>query len=155
MGSRLTWLLTFSLMLSGCSLLTPKFERPTVSVIAVQVVHANLFEQTIRLTLSVHNPNDRVLPVRRLTADLRTDGEEIATGESDAAFDVPARGDASFTISIKANMAIVLLQIANHRRDHTDAINYDVTGVVSLDLPFLRSLSFRQSGSFSLADYLG
>jgi LEA14-like dessication related protein len=144
-------LFAFSLLLlSACSLFAPKFEKPEVSVVGVRLVGGNLLQQNFRVTLKVHNPNDRVIPVSRLTADLRVAGEEIASGQSSEAFSVPAQGDAQFDVLITANLAVVLTQLAKHRDMPNDAIVYDVTGVASLDLPFMRSLPFHQSGSFSL-----
>jgi len=139
-------LIVLSLLLAAC---TPHFEKPTVSVVGVRLQGGNLFQQNFLVTLKVHNPNNRVLPVSRLSADLRTDGEAIASGESNGAFKVPALGDADFDVSVKANMALLLVQLAKRHDDRSDQIDYDVTGVVSLDLPFLRSLPFHQNGAFS------
>ncbi len=139
-------LIVLSLLVAAC---TPHFEKPTVSVVGVQLQGGNLWQQNFLVTLKVHNPNNRVLPVSRLSADLRTDGEEVATGESNGAFKVPALGDADFEVSVKANMALMLLQLSKRHGDRSDQIDYDVTGVVSLDLPFLRSLQFHQNGAFS------
>jgi LEA14-like dessication related protein len=139
-------LIVLSLLLAAC---TPHFEKPTVSVVGVRLQGGNLFQQNFLVTLKVHNPNNRVLPVSRLSADLRTDGEAIASGESNGAFKVPALGDADFDVSVKANMALLLVQLAKRHNDRSDQIDYDVTGVVSLDLPFLRSLPFHQNGAFS------
>jgi hypothetical protein len=50
-------------------------------------------------------------------------------------------------MTISANMAMALLQLANR---HADSIDYEVTGAASLDLPFLHDLPFHQTGSFSL-----
>ncbi len=147
-------MIAFSLALGGCSILQPKFERPTITVAGVQFVGGTLLQQAFRVTLKVHNPNDRLLPVSRLSADLRTDGEEIASGESTQAFDVPPRGDASFDVMVSANVALVLLQFAKHRHDHSDTIAYEVTGTVSLNLPFLHAVPFHQTGSFSWRDDL-
>jgi LEA14-like dessication related protein len=146
MLSRVPFLIVFALLAAGC---VPHFEKPTVSVVGVQLQGGNLWQQNFLVTLKVHNPNNRVLPVSRLSADLRTDGAEVATGESSGAFQVPAFGDADFAVSVKANMALLLLQLAKRRDDHSDAIDYDVSGVVSLDLPFLRTLPFHQTGAFS------
>jgi LEA14-like dessication related protein len=128
---------------------TPHFEKPTVSVVGVQLQGGNLWQQNFLVTLKVHNPNGRVLPVSRLSAELRTDGEEIASGESNGAFKVPAFGDADFGVAVKANMALLLLQLSKRHDARSDQIDYDVSGVVSLDLPFLRSLAFHQNGAFA------
>jgi len=139
-------LIVLSLLLAAC---VSHYEKPTVSVVGVRLQGGNLFQQNFLVTLKVHNPNNRVLPVSRLSADLRTDGEAIASGESNGAFKVPALGDADFDVSVKANMALLLVQLAKRHDDRSDQIDYDVTGVVSLDLPFLRSLPFHQNGAFS------
>ncbi len=142
-------MIVLSLGLGACALIHPNFTRPMVSVVGVQFVGGNLLQQDFRVTLKVQNPNDRVLPVSHLSADLRTDGEEIASGESARAFDVPPHGEANFEVMVSANIALAMLQLAKHRHDQSDAINYDVTGSVTLNLPFLRAIPFHQSGTFS------
>jgi LEA14-like dessication related protein len=139
-------LILLSLCAAAC---TPHFEKPTVSVVGVRLQGGNLIQQNFLVTLKVHNPNNRVLPVSRLSAELRTDGEAVASGESTGAFQVPALGDADFDVSVKANLALMLLQLAKRHDDRSDRIDYDVTGVVSLDLPFFRALPFHQNGAFS------
>jgi len=140
----------WSLCLAACSLLTPKFDRPTVSVAGIELTNGNLLQQTFRVKLNIQNPNDRALPVRGLHASLSVEGEHIAEGQNDRAFVVPAKGDIDFDLTITANMALALLKLANKMDQHADSIDYDVSGAASIDLPFLRDLPFHQTGSFSL-----
>jgi len=140
----------WSLCLAACSLLTPKFERPTVSVAGIELTNGNLLQQTFRVKLNIQNPNDRALPVRGLHASLSVEGEHIAEGQNDRAFVVPAKGDTDFDVLITANMALALLKLANKMDQHADSIDYDVSGAASIDLPFLHDLPFHQTGSFSL-----
>jgi hypothetical protein len=56
-------------------------------------------------------------------------------------------GQSEFDMTISANVAMALLQLANR---HADSVDYDVTGAASLDLPFLHDLPFHQTGSLSL-----
>jgi LEA14-like dessication related protein len=150
-GLRLVAGLTICLLLpAACSLLAPKFERPTVTVIGVELVSGNLLQQNFRVKFNIQNPNDRVLPVRGLQASLNVGGEPVAQGQNDRAFVVPAAGNVDFDLMIQANMALALLKLANRLDQHADSIDYDVSGVASLDLPFLRNLPFHQTGSFSL-----
>jgi LEA14-like dessication related protein len=141
---------TCALCLAACSLVTPKFERPTLSVIGIEMVNGNLLQQNFRVKFNIQNPNDRALPVSGLHASLSVGGEHIAEGENDRAFVVPARGDIDFDMMIKANMALALLKLANRMDQHADSIDYDVSGAASIDLPFLRNLPFHQTGSFPL-----
>ena len=144
--------LGWSLCLVACSLMTPRFERPTVSVAGIELVNGNLLQQHFRVKFNIQNPNDRALPVRGLHATLSVGGEQIAQGQNDHAFVVPAQGDIAFDMMITANMALAVLKFADKLDQHADSIDYDLSGAASIDLPFLRDLPFHQSGSFSLKD---
>jgi LEA14-like dessication related protein len=135
---------------AGCSLLTPKFERPTLSVASVAMVSGNLFQQNLLVTFDIQNPNDRALPVTSLHAELNVGGDRLASGVTNHAFVVPARGATQFDMTITANMAVVLLKLGQKSGQHPDSIDYDMTGGASIDLPFLRDLPFHQTGSFPL-----
>ncbi|MGC1524202.1 MAG: LEA type 2 family protein [Steroidobacteraceae bacterium] len=149
---KLTWAvpLLLWLTLGACSALAPKFNRPTVSVVSVEMRGGNLLQQTFAVKLNVRNPNDRALPVSGLHLSLSTGGEEIASGASDRAFVVPAFGDSEFDMTIKANMALAILKLANKMNQHADSIDYDISGTASLDLPFMHDLPFHQTGSFAI-----
>ena len=142
----------WSLSLAACSLMTPKFERPALSVAGIELVSGNLLQQQFRVKFNIHNPNDRALPVRGLHASLSVAGEHVADGHNDRAFVVPARGNVDFDLMITANLALAALKLANKMEQSADSIDYDLSGAASIDLPFLRDLPVHQTGSFSLRD---
>ena len=111
----------------------------------------SLLQQNFALKLNIQNPNDRALPVRGLHAELNVGGEQIASGVSDHAVIVPALGDSEFDMTITANLALALLTLTDKAHQHADSIDYDLTGEASVDLPFLRSLPFHQSGTFRIS----
>ena len=150
MSPRACSAVVFSVLLAACSLITPKFEKPSVSVSSISLESGNLLQQNFRVVLKIHNPNSRSLPIKALSADLKVSGEEIASGQSSRPVTVPAFGDADMEVGISANMALALLKLSKHGDAHGDAIGYDLTGVVTLELPFFRSLPFHESGSFDL-----
>jgi len=143
-------LIAVSTLWSACTLFAPKFERPVLSVVGINMVGGNFLQQNFRVTMNIHNPNDQSLPVKGLTATLRVDGEEIASGTIDRPVSVAAHGDTEFDMVIKANMALALLHLGQHAQDHSDAVAYELVGAVAIDLPFFHSLEFHQTGSFSL-----
>jgi LEA14-like dessication related protein len=88
--------------------------------------------------------------VRGLHTELNVGGEQIASGVSDRAVVVPAFGDAEFDMTITANLALALLKLTDKANQNTGSIDYDLTGEASIDLPFMRSLPFHQSGTFKI-----
>ena len=74
----------------------------------------------------------------------------FATGSSQKSFIVPALGDTEFDMMITANMALGLLKLANSMDKQSDEIGYGLSGVVTIDLPFVGDVPFHQDGSFSL-----
>ena len=135
-------------LLAACAVAcTPRFERPVLTVVGIDMQGGNFLQQSFLVKFQVQNPNKRALPVSGLHADLNVAGQRIASGVSNQAFVVPPMGQSEFDMTITANMAMALLQLANR---HSDSIDYEVTGAANLDLPFLHDLPFHQTGSFSL-----
>jgi LEA14-like dessication related protein len=95
--------LTFCL--AACSVIRPTFTQPILSVVSIELVSGNLFQQNFLVKLNVQNPNQRALPVTGLHAELNVAGERIASGVSNNAFVVPAQGSTEFDMTISANMA--------------------------------------------------
>lgn len=142
--------LVLALTLSACSVLAPKFNRPEVSVVSVEMRSGNLMQQNFAVKLNIQNPNDRALPVSGVHVELSVGGDQIASGVSDRAFVVPALGQSEFDMTIKANMALAFMKLADKMEKHSDSIDYELTGAASIDLPFLRNAAFHQTGAFSL-----
>ena len=142
--------LALALAPAACSVLAPKFNRPNVSVVGIELRGGNLLQQNFAVKLNIQNPNDRTLPITGVHVELNVGGEQIATGVSDHALVVPAHGESDFDMTIKANVALALLKLADKMDQHSNSIDYDLTGAASIDLPFLRDLPFHQTGSFSL-----
>jgi len=140
-----------SLLLSGCSLLVPKFETPQLSVVNVELQKSDLWEQRLKVRMRVVNPNDRPIPVKGLTVALDVQGEQVAHGVSGASFNVPALGEAEFDMNMTANMAGALIRLLGRGGDQMrDQVEYRVTGKISLSEGLLRSIPFEDRGTFKL-----
>jgi LEA14-like dessication related protein len=136
-------LLAAFLVLAACA---PRLEKPTLTVANIEYQGGNILQQNFQISFNLHNPNARELPVSGFAAQLSVDGDVIASGSSSRAFIVPALGDGQFDMIVKADMATGLIKLLNH----SDALNYELSGTVSIDLPFLRSLPFHQNGVLPL-----
>jgi LEA14-like dessication related protein len=146
--SGLAAVLTLTLALAGCSVLWTHWQAPSLTVVNIQLGHSDLWQQHLQVRMSVHNPNDRALPVQGLSYTLEVNGEECAHGESGASFVVPARGDAEFDMSVTANAAAVLLRMFAH--GSAPALQYRIRGKVELSSGLLRSVPFDQHGELQL-----
>jgi LEA14-like dessication related protein len=133
--------------LTGCSLFA-HWQTPTLSVVNIQLGHSDLWQQHLQVRMSVHNPNDRELPVEGLSYSLEVNGEECAHGESGASFIVPARGDAEFDMNVTANAAAALLRM--FARGNAAPVQYRIHGKVQLSSGLLRSVPFDQQGELPL-----
>ena len=145
---------SLAVLLAACSLVTPKFTRPNVSVTSVEYSGGNFLQQNFAVKLNIQNPNARALPVSGLNVELSVSGEEVASGVSDHAVVVPAFGESEFDMTIRANLAAGLLKLAAKMDQRSDSVDYELRGVARIDLPFLRDLPFHQAGSFSLRGLL-
>lgn len=140
-----------ALLLAACGAFGPKLEAPNLDVVGIEMLESDIFQQRLKLKLRVQNPNDRELPVKGVSCNVEIAGEKFATGVSAAQFTVPAFGESDFDMIVTANMANALaLLIGRKDGAKRDAIEYRVTGKVSLASGMLRSIPFSETGSLPL-----
>jgi LEA14-like dessication related protein len=139
-----------ALLGAGC-VLSPKLEAPTLSIVSVQLTFGTLWEQSLKVRVHVHNPNDRALPVKSLEYTLEVDGQPFARGVSDSSFVVPALGETEFDMSMTTDLAGALVRLLGRGPDALgQSVAYRLTGKVVLAQGLLRSIPFEQSGTFRL-----
>ncbi|MGH8275413.1 MAG: LEA type 2 family protein [Steroidobacteraceae bacterium] len=138
-------------LLSAACALAPRFATPQLSILGVQLLSSDLWQQRLKVRMRVQNPNDRTLPVRGLEYTLEVEGQEFANGASDASFVVPARGEAQFDMSVTTNAAGTLMKLLGRGPDALgQSIRYRISGKISLSEGWLRSIPFEQQGAFKL-----
>jgi LEA14-like dessication related protein len=135
------------LSVAGCSSL--KLEKPTLSIVNVEMLKSDLLSQRLKVRLHVQNPNDRALPIKGITYGLEVAGEPFADGVSAASFVVPPLGEAEFDMNVTANMAGTLIRLLGQGSSR-DSVDYRMRGKISLSEGFLRSIPFEERGSFKL-----
>jgi LEA14-like dessication related protein len=136
--------------LTACSALVPKLEKPSLSIVNVEFLKTDMFEQRLKVRLHVQNPNDRALPVKGLSYALEVAGEPFAQGVSGGSFVVPALGEAEFDMNVTANMAATLMKLMSRSGGIGDQVDYRMRGKISLSEGFLRSIPFEEHGTFKL-----
>jgi LEA14-like dessication related protein len=127
------------LALAGCSAFAPRLETPKLSIVSVELVKGELFEQRLRARMRVQNPNDRELAVKGITYTIELGGEELGRGLSGSSFIV--------------NLAGTLLKLAGRAEKEgrvPGALDYRIVGKVQLSSGLLRSVPFDQKGTLRL-----
>lgn len=145
----LQWLMIL-LVLPGCAAWVPQLETPQLSIVNVELLSTELWEQRLKLRLRVQNPNSRALPIQGLSYALAVMDQDVARGVSANSFTVPAFGEAEFDTLISANMAGTLLKLFARKNAVGDAVPYRIKGKISLSEGWLRSIPFEDKGSFNL-----
>ena len=142
----LAWLAVLTCI--GCSAFLPKLEAPRLSVVTLELGKSDFFAQHLKVRMRVDNPNDRALPVKRLTYQLEVAGQPFAQGAADESFTVPALGETEFDMSVTADMAGAVMRLFS--RGLNSEIEYRIVGKVEFARGFVRSVPFEQKGTFSL-----
>ena len=140
--------LLLATLLSGCAWLTPNLHAPHLRVLGVRVLHADFWQQQLRVRLRVRNPNSISLPIESLQYSLALNGRRVADGRSTRHFTVPPHGTAEFDTEVTANMAGALFSLFGRGRTHP--VRYRLRGKVELARGLLRELPFDERGQFVL-----
>jgi LEA14-like dessication related protein len=135
-------------LFAGCAAL-PKFEAPKLSVVALKMQGGDFFSQKLLVRMRVFNPNDRELPIKGITYRIEVNDAELGNGSTAAPFIVPAMGEAEFDMQITANLAGALGKLLS-RHNSSEALDYRLSGDVSLSSGFLRRIPFDERGSVKL-----
>jgi LEA14-like dessication related protein len=139
---------TLAVALGGCASVVPKLAAPSLAVTAVVIGGGNSQAQQIRLTFHATNPNDRAIAIRSIECNLELEGAAFAQGTTDAAFTLPALGEADFDLNVTANLNSVLAALAGGFGHHT--VDYRVYGKVHLQGGVVRTIPFDQQGRLRL-----
>lgn len=147
---RTSFLLLSIALLSACSSLSQLVEAPKVSLANVSLLQANLLEQRYRLTLRVQNPNAVAIPISGINYAVKLAGVDFASGLTPNSFNIPANGEDLVTVDVSTNLIDSARQIFNVLRSRPENIDYQLSGDVKVDLPFVKSLPFSRTGQVNL-----
>lgn len=119
-------LFILALLLSACSLWG--LQKPEVHVTQITPRSSTLFEQTFDITLRVTNPNDQALSAQGLVFDVNLAGQKIATGISNQAIQIPARGDGLVTVTVRTSSITWIKQLGKILDSGSGNADYTIDG---------------------------
>ncbi len=137
--------LALPVLLAACAY--THLQKPELSVVGLDVVKGDLFQQQLRVRMRVHNPNDVKLPVRSISYEVELAGKAFAHGESKGDFVIPPNGDTQFDVNVTANVAAAVLHLLSSGQDRPQ---YRISGKVQLASGLLRSIPFDHTGELKL-----
>lgn len=143
-------LLAAVLALAGCALMRTQWQSPRVSLVALRLQRASLFQQQFVVTLKVVNPNDAALPVKSMDYRFKLNGKAFASGLTDKSFTVPAFGQTKVRVSIDTTTLGWARQLALLDRGHLRRLSYHVYGTVHVGSWFSHAIAFSYHGKVAL-----
>ena len=149
--NRRSFILMVSLagVLGACATLPGKTEPPRVSLIGLNLLSMELFEQRYLVRLRMKNPNDFDMPVRGLDFRLDINGEAFADGVSNQAATIPAFGEQIVELEVSSNLLQVFRQLQSLQQKAAPGLAYRITGRVAVG-SYGQRLPFDYSGEFAL-----
>jgi LEA14-like dessication related protein len=145
-------LLAFAVAFAGCSTFAPKLEAPTLSLLGIQMMSADMFAQKFRVRVKVENPNEMELPVRGLDYKIFLMGDSFAEGVSSDSFVVPAQGEAEFDMVVTTNFVSSFGRLISRvGGGKLEDLDYEIAGEVMLDKGFVRKIPFSHHGKVDVA----
>jgi LEA14-like dessication related protein len=149
---RLLPLLCLVLLLAGCATLQPKLEQPTINLVGLDIRELGLLRQRYVITLNVQNPNSMAIPVRGMSYAVRLAGDEFARGVSPKAFTVPGYGETDVEVEMTTNLISTLRQVQELLGGKREVIDYQLSGKLEVDMPFVSAIPFSNRGEFRLVE---
>ncbi len=139
-----------TLLLGACASLS-RLEAPKVAVDAVRVDRMTGTDAQFTVIVSLTNPNDRDIAVDAIDADVRFEDVAVGAVHLAAPLRLPARGEASATLSAGANWSAAL-RVASEIARRMQAggeptVRYAVSGTATLDGG--RTIPFSRAGEFA------
>lgn len=139
------------LLLTACASLRPV--PPEVSLLSLQLENLTLSHAIMSADLSLYNPNDFPLDIRRAVYALSLDGIKVAQGQAGKKVHIAAHDTGSLTLRLSSSY-LNLLRIGRNRQQKTD-IPFVIDGQVTLGGfgVLSRTVSFKEEGIIPLAAF--
>lgn len=137
-------------MATGCSTLETQFEQPTVKLASLALLEASMSRQVYSVRLEVDNPNGYPLPVRAINYNVRLAQQDFASGSTSNAFSIPANGSDSIDLQVRTNLIESISTLARLLQGGASELDYQLSGDIKINLPFVSAVPFSQSGKIPL-----
>jgi LEA14-like dessication related protein len=132
------------LLVVGCASVTESWETPEVALVGLQPTAIGFERQSFIARLRITNPNDRTLPIQRMTYRLSVEGNEIANGAGELDRQIPAFGEETVDVEVNSNLLDLLSKLPVLALQN-DSLEWTISGTVGV-LGGMLPLPYRYSG---------
>lgn len=136
----------------GCA--TRPFERiepPEVHLADISPAETTAFEQRVRLTLRMINPNNVDLSFEGLHFEMALNGEPFTRGVSNQSYTLPRLGEGTLVVTTTTTLLDVLRQAGALSRNPQASFPYVLRGRIFLTDPVRREVDFERGGQLGPA----
>jgi LEA14-like dessication related protein len=146
---RLVPMLAALALAAGCSYVTKPWITPGVTLVGIRPAQMTAQRQTFIVILNVNNPNDRTLPIKGATYNLRLEGHEIASAAGSLDEQIPSFDEGVVDVEVNTNL-IDLLGTVPTLAVSGGEWSYEISGVLELANGYL-PVPFRYRGEVEAA----
>lgn len=138
---------------AGCSYLTKPWITPGVTLVDIRPAQMTAEQQTFIVSLNVNNPNDRTLPIKRATYNLKVEGHEIANGAGSVDKQIPAFDEGVVDVEVNTSLMDLIRDVP--ALTFTGGTwSYEISGILELAGGYV-PVPFRYSGDVEAAQIIG
>ena len=148
-GSRIPGLLILAVLVTGC-VGQPTLVAPELEAAGVRLESVGLLQQQFLVTLRVYNPNTVPLPIKHIDYKFDLGGSRLAQGESAVAFSIPSHESKDFDLRMRTDLLSSARSLQKWLSGSPEDIDYEISGSVKVDIPFLKPFPFEQKGKIPL-----
>jgi len=137
-------------LVTGC-VGQPSLVAPELEAAGVRLQSVGLLQQQFLVTLRVYNPNTIPLPIKHIEYRLDLGGNKMAQGESAVAFSIPSHESKEFDLRMRTDLLSSFRSLQTWLSGSPGDIEYEISGKVKVDFPFVRAFPFEQKGRIPLS----
>ena len=101
---RRTFYFALFLMISGCAIIQPRFENPSVSLTSFQLIPSENMAPRFEIGLHVINPNKIPLPLQGMSYTVMLEGHQLLKGVTTDLPSIPAYGEGEVVLQATADL---------------------------------------------------
>lgn len=148
-GSRISGLLLLLVLVTAC-VGQPTLVAPELEAAGVRLESVGLLQQQFLVTLRVYNPNTVPLPIKHIDYKFDLGGSRLAQGESAVAFSIPSHESKEFDLRMRTDLLSSARSLQKWLAGSPEDIDYELSGSVKVDIPFVKPFPFEQKGKIPL-----